>query len=46
MERLMKASKEPRQFWTPACTEHAEAWQFDRSYMEKSVTEFFKKNLR
>lgn len=45
-ERLMKAAKEPKKLWTAPCNQHAEAWQADRRYMEKSVTEFFKNKLR
>ncbi|HDP80471.1 MAG TPA: alpha/beta hydrolase [Spirochaetes bacterium] len=45
-ERLYKAAKEPKEFYTAACKIHAQAWQSDGKMLEKRIAGFFLKNLK
>jgi len=44
-ERLFAAAKEPRMMWRVKGGPHVECWQMDREKAERTVREFFAKNL-
>ncbi len=45
-KRLFSAAGEPKEFFTAACTNHAEAWQSDAKFLEERLTRFFRENLK
>jgi len=44
-ERLYAAAKDPKMMWTVKGGPHVECWQMDRERAERTVREFFVKNL-
>ncbi len=44
-ERLFKASKEPKEMWSPACTKHVQEWNQFRTEAERRAKEFFLRTL-
>jgi dipeptidyl aminopeptidase/acylaminoacyl peptidase len=45
-ERLFKAAKEPKTFYTASCAKHAQAWQSDHGFLEERLARFFRDNLK